>query len=290
MTETARREPPNHDTTTCFTKYRCRRPECVARYNANEQRRRKLRKTGAYDRFTDAEPIRVHVQQLVAAGAAPRAIAVRAQVAIRVVFDLLPLSSTGARKPLRHRLLTVNAEKLLAVTADDVVPQYVPALGTVRRLQALVADGWPMLVVAPFVGLSQSYVSALLHRDRACDDLRVRGTTALSVARGYDHLRGKRPTRHGASRRTVTIARGIGKSRGWTPTRYWDQFPGAIDDPYFISEYAKPRLQVVAEDGYWLMTTAALDRADAAERLGVDRSYLDRAFAAHPAAGAEAAA
>lgn len=287
---TAVREAPHHRNTTCYTNYTCRRPDCVERYNANERNRRRQKKQGDYQRYTDAGPVRAHVQQLIAAGASPRGIATCAQVSDKVVRDLLPTRPDGTRTPLKHRVLTVNASKVLAVTADDVVPHYTLALGTIRRLQALVADAWPMNYAAEQAGLYPSYVSQLLWRASAYDGLKVRGTTALAVARAYDGLRSRKPTRNGITRKAATTARSIGKSRSWPPTKYWDQHPGAIDDPHFIPEYGKLRAQIIAEEAHWLMTAGRLDREQAAARLGVSLFSVDRALREHPQIEQELAA
>ncbi|MGW2937639.1 hypothetical protein ACWDA7_38840 [Streptomyces sp. NPDC001156] len=278
----ADREPPNHDTLTCTTRYNCRRPACVERARANERARRKLQSQGAYARFADAEPVRLHVQQIIAAGGTVNAIAIRTGLSDRTVRDLLPVRPDGSRAPLKHRMLTENAERLLALKPEDVIPQYVLALGTVRRLQALVADAWPMVWAAPRVGLGSKYVGQLMARSAACKELPVLGTTALKVARGYDELRGKRSTRYGVSAKGARCARALAKTRSWPPTRYWDQFPGAIDDPHFTPDYQRTRREIVAEDAHWLMTKGRLSRADAAERIGVSTSYIDHAFADYP--------
>jgi hypothetical protein len=289
-TAAADREPPHHRNTTCYTNYQCRLPECVDRYNASERERRRLKNEGTYERFTEASPVRAHVQQFIAAGASPHAIALKAGVNDRTVRDLLPTRTTGARTPLKHRMLTENAEKLLALAPEDVIPQHVAALGTSRRIQALVANGWPMTTIAEWVGLYPHYVSALISRASLYDNAQVKGTTALNVACGYDQLRRKKPARYGVARRSVTYSRNLAKGRNWPPTRYWDQFPGALDDPHFIPEYGKSRLVVVAEEARWLMTIGGLDRGLAAERLGVDRSYIDHALKTHPECALEVAA
>lgn len=288
MTETLR-EAPNHDTTTCFTKYKCRRPACVERYNANERERNRLKKQGTYQRFADAAPVREHVLQLIAAGATPHGIARQSGASDTTVRGLLPRQSSRRHAPLRHRILAENAAMLLALTPDDVIPRFTPALGTVRRIQALVANGWPMIRLGAHVGLYPTYVGDLVDR-AARGETRVRGTTALAVACGYDMVRDWKPTRHGINKAAAAYARDFARGRDWPPTRYWDQFPGALDDPHFLPEYGKPRLRVVAEEASWLMTVGRLDRALAAERLGVDRSYLDRALAAHPMPGMGVAA
>ncbi|MFE3678786.1 hypothetical protein [Streptomyces griseus] len=260
MTTAIHREAPNHNTLTCYTRYKCRLPECVERYRANERDRRRQHRRGEYRRLTDADPVREHVQQLLATGASPRAIAARADVADRVVRDLL----------------ADNAAKLLAVAPDDVVPQYVPALGSVRRLQALVADGMPMIYIAPHVDLYPSYISSLLWRAEELDNHQVLGTTALGINRGYDHLSGKNPLRYGATRKSKALARSLGASRNWPTSKYWARFPDAIDDPHFTPEYKVTQAEILAEETRWLIETAGLTRTEAAERLGKHRSYIDR--------------
>ncbi|EGE40840.1 hypothetical protein GTY83_07275 [Streptomyces sp. SID4928] len=276
MTTAIRREAPNHNTLTCYTRYKCRLPECVERYRANERDRRRQHRRGEYRRLIDADPVREHVQQLLATGASPRAIAARADVADRVVRDLLPARQAGARTPHKYRVLADNAAKLLAVTPDDVVPHYVPALGSVRRLQALVADGMPMIHIAPHVDLYPSYISGLLWRADELDNHQVFGTTALAITRGYNHLSGKNPLRHGATRKSKALARRIGASRNWPTSKYWARFPDAIDDPHFTPEYKVTQAEILAEETRWLIETAGLTRTEAAERLGKHRSYIDR--------------
>jgi AraC-like DNA-binding protein len=282
-------EAPNHNTTTCYTRYRCRRPECVARANASDRERRRKKREGTYQRYADAAPVRAHVQQILAAGGSRRAIAAHAGVTEKTIRDLLPTRVDGVRMPCRHRMFAENAERILAVPAEDVIPPYAPALGSIRRLRALVADAWPMLRVAPRVGVGSRYVSQLLGRASVYTDFSVRGTTALSVARAYDELRGKRSTQCGVGIKAARYARELAKTRNWPPTRYWDQFPGAIDDPHFTPDYRRTRREIVAEDAHWLMSGSRLSRADAAQRIGVSPSYVDHAFADFPEYAVEVA-
>jgi hypothetical protein len=131
-------------------------------------------------------------------------------------------------------------------------------------------------------GLHSSYVCSLILRANTIEDLKVRGTTALNVARAYDELREKKPRQHGASNRGVRLARQIGKDRRWPPTSYWDQYPGAIDEPDFTPLYGVTRREIVAQDANEVMRFAGLDRNAAAARLGVTKSYIDHAFREYP--------
>lgn len=283
---TATRPAPHHNNLTCYVNYNCRLPDCAERYRTNERTRRQEKKLGTYQRYTDAGPVRAHIQQFIAAGASPRGIAIRANVSDKVVRDLLPTRPDGTRAPLKHRMIKENAHKLFAITPDDVIPHYVPALGTIRRIQAQVADGWPMTLIANQAGLFPSYVSGLLQRDAACDDLKVRGTTALAVARAHDELRTQKPGRRGATRKATRTARRIGKTRNWPPTAYWDGLPGAIDDPDFTPDYGLSRAEILATEAHWLIHTGGLKPTEVATRLGKDPSYITRVLADHPMADA----
>jgi hypothetical protein len=63
-----------------------------------------------------------------------------------------------------------------------------------------------------------------------------------------------------------------------------------IDDPHFQPMYGLKRREIVAQDANWVMRTTGLTKAAAAERLGVDKSYIDHAFRDHPQYAVEAAA
>jgi hypothetical protein len=55
-----------------------------------------------------------------------------------------------------------------------------------------------------------------------------------------------------------------------------------IDDPDFEPLYGISRREIVAHDAGEVMRWCGLDRAAAAERLGVSKAYIDHAFADHP--------
>ena len=287
---TADREAPHHDKTTCYTNYRCRRPECVARYNANVRQRTAQQSAGAYERLVDAEPVREHARQLINAGATPLGIATQAGVSEKVVRLLLPPSQGGRRNPTKHRVLGDNARKVLAVTADQVCAPRVSPTGTVRRVQALVADGWPMIHLAERFDLSPNYVWQMLKRARLEPEAQVQGSTARTIAATYQELSRQKPARHGISKPSIARARQHAGERGWPDSSYWGDRMDVIDDPDFTPLFRITRRKIVAEDAHWLMTTNGLDKEAAAERLGVSRSYIEHAFRDHPQYAVEVAA
>lgn len=93
----------------------------------------------------------------------------------------------------------------------------VPAVGSQRRIRALMALGWPGNIIAERAGIKrgQSGISALLQART------VRVATAARIARAYDDL----SMRLGPS--PVTRARA--QRNGWLPPLAWDD--GRIDDP-----------------------------------------------------------
>lgn len=279
---TAVRQPPNHDTLTCYIRYQCRRPKCVDRYNRNNQQRLRQHAQGTYDRLVDAAPVREHVKALVAAGGSARGISAVAGVNEKVVRDLLPPTKGGRRRPAKHRVLGDNARKVLAVRVEDVVPPSVNATGTVRRIQALIAVGWPMTRLAEPLGMSDNHVWDLLRRYGTNPELQVLGSTAHRVAAAYNTIRSQDPTRSGVALGRAAQAKRRAAARRWPTPKYWDQYPDAIDDPTFTPEYKKLRAQIIAEEAAWLMTIGNLDRDQAAARLGIARFTIDRALREHP--------
>jgi len=281
MTAAVRREPPNHDTTTCYTDYRCRLPECVERYNTKNRERLNAHREGTWTALVDAAPAREHVRRLQRNGMTAEAIARAAGISVHSVLDLQRAHPTK-RRARRRRITPALEEKIIAVRAP--VSGRIDSTGTIRRVQALVARGWPVSHIARHAGLSCENASEILKRPR------VYVTTAKAIADVYTALRRKRPEKHGVTPAHAAVARNRAARLGWVPPSYWDGQPGAIDDPEFTPEYGKTRLQIIAEEGHWLMSVAGLNRDTAASRIGIDPSYLDRALAAYTATGAEVAA
>lgn len=275
---TATRTPPHHDTLTCVKNYNCRLPACRQRVSNWEKDRRQQKAAGTWQPLVDAEPVRQHLHMLAAHNITLRRAAVIAGAAPTTLYMLLP-AQNGQRRPTKHSVKADLAERILAIKPADVTPGHVDPTGTVRRIQALAANGWPMRRVAPLLGLYPTYVSVLISRADQCT---VTGSTATKVADAYADLSQKRPGRHGINARTIKRVRSMAASRRWPDTRYWDQHLDAIDDPHFTPDYKITRAEIIAAEAHWLITTAGLNRTQAAERLGVSRSYIDHALIDHP--------
>ncbi|MCT7372740.1 hypothetical protein [Mycolicibacterium llatzerense] len=96
-----------------------------------------------------AEPVLAHVDQLLAAGHTPRTIAHAAGIRPYRLADLL--KDRDRQLDRARRFSAAIANPIMAVPIPDVL--FVPAIGPVRRLRALVRIGHPFEVLAAEIGL-----------------------------------------------------------------------------------------------------------------------------------------
>lgn len=266
------RQAPHHDTLTCYTNYRCRRPECVERKNAWMRDRDRALRAGTWQPLHDATPVRDHLRTLLNSGLTQQRIAALAGVPHQSITDLIRgRSNRSHRRGLRHRTTPEFAAKILAVDPAES-PARVDATGSQRRIRALVAAGWPLLHIGHQLDLNPQRPEQILRQER------VYATTRDVITGGYARLIAVRPERRGVPKDKARWSRERARASRWPGPAYWDQFPGAIDDPHFQPLYRVTRAEILAEDARWLIAYG-LDRTAAAERLGVDKSYLDRALA-----------
>ncbi|MFF8590025.1 hypothetical protein ACF061_01055 [Streptomyces sp. NPDC015220] len=276
-------EPPNHNTLTCYTDYKCRLPECVARYNDRNMARIRAQKDGTWNGLVDADPIRQHLLALAVENIGPGAVAYTTGLPIQTIIDFTR-PRRDKRRGKRHRTTPEIAAKILAVTVDNHTRGRRPAAGTHRRIQALAAAGWPLIHIAAHAKLSRPTPSDLLRRET------VFAGTANAIATAYDYLRNKKPERHGVDKVQADRTRNWAKRQNWAPVSYWNDRLDVIDDPHFESMYGITRRELIAQDANWVMRTTGIDRQAAAERLGVSKSYVEHAFRDHPEYAVDVAA
>src|SRR5674476_474843 len=130
------------------------------------------------------------------------------------------------------------------IDATAGVARTVPAVGTVRRLRALTAIGWPNREIASRLGCARACVDQMRFADPART---VRRTTADAVALIYTDLcMTPGPSVH---------SRGRAARNGWPPPLAWDD----IDDPA-----ATPDLGASADTG---VDPVAIERAIAGDAV-----------------------
>ncbi|MEU2073601.1 hypothetical protein [Streptomyces sp. NPDC013489] len=278
---TRRREPPNHETLTCYTDYACRLPACRDRYNTWNRDRGQAISAGTWQPLVDAEPIRQHLIALDEAGITFHRVSVLTGLPYKSVRAFVH-HDYGHAAPRRRRATPEVAAKILAIGFTD--SGYVSPIGSERRFQALVAMGWPTLHTARRAGLHPSNRNTIFRAPS------MRAATAQRIAVTYDEMRTQNPARHGVSAVSIKRAKAQAAERRWPDIAYWADRMDVIDDPDFEPLYGVTNRELVAQDANWVMRTSGLDRANAAARLGVSKSYIDHAFRDHPEYAVDTAA
>lgn len=191
--------------------------------NRWQRRRRRLIGYGQWQPFTDAAPVREHVQAIRATNMSVRNLAAATGVSVATLDHLL-FGSNGY-PPAAH-IRTESARTLLAYwpTLDDYIDAAIlDACGSRRRLQALAVRGIPTTRVAAHLGLPKPVV------ERAKRNSQVTARTARLIRDAYNDLSAKNGEQSGvtpwSARRCATQA----QAKGWAPPAAWDD--DTIDDP-----------------------------------------------------------
>ncbi|MCX4863499.1 MULTISPECIES: hypothetical protein [unclassified Streptomyces] len=210
------RTEPQHGERRCYLRG-CRRPECEQANYRYMSRLRLDNARGQHRRIASTQTI-AHVERLIANGWNQTQIASAAGLGERTVGQLLQ----G-----RAYVYVGTARSILAIHVGPppYTPRNVDATGSRRRIQALVAIGWPLNQLAPRVGLN---VFALGHIANG-DLQQVRSTTAALITRHYRQL-SRTPGEN-------VRARKMAQKRGWHGPLAWDD----IDDPKAQPETEKRR-------------------------------------------------
>ncbi|MGY1439481.1 hypothetical protein [Streptomyces reniochalinae] len=147
---------PPHGTLSRHKHYGCDCEPCHSNYRDYERTRYRLRGYGTWQPLTNIQAAREHVSNLVAAGYTITSIAAAANTDTATLQRIL----YGPSKTLR----TDTAHRVLDTKASDMRPsehRTIDATGTRRRLQALVAIGWPFGHMARHAGIRQRPVAEL---------------------------------------------------------------------------------------------------------------------------------
>ncbi|MER5302180.1 hypothetical protein ABT039_22355 [Streptomyces lasiicapitis] len=261
-----------------YAKYKnekCRCPVCRAANVAYVTRRKRLIILRRWQPYVEAEPARRHVRGLMEAGMQRGPLAVAAKVSPGVLERLLYGRPALGRAPSRS-IRRHHVRALLALRPDPTAPPSripVDATGPLRRLRALTAMGFPDAVLAREVGMDPGNF----------DDLFLRSTvtvgTAQRVSRLYDRAWNADPRTFGTSTRGIIRALRRAAADGLASPLAWDD--ESIDDPAAVPDLGAraSRTAALVEDVSWLMDTCGYTRQQAAERIGVTKAAVDKAFA-----------
>jgi len=217
-----------HGTRTMYVQDRCRCEPCTAsnRVQARDRARRKAisQWQDIPPEFVDGDVVRAHIRGLRDAGMGRRAIAKAAGINESVMTGILygfhrDNPSHPAHKPPRKRVRAATAAKILAVKLDLASGANVDPTGTRRRIQALVAIGWPKAQLDAALGFTPGRVSNLMRSPT------ITRATQKRIAELYEALWNSTPQPSAAT----TRARRHAQARKWAPPMAWDD--DRIDDP-----------------------------------------------------------
>jgi transcriptional regulator with XRE-family HTH domain len=200
----------------------------------------------------DADPVRIHLKDLQAAGLGLRRIADLSGVSRKQLHWILYGRKERGTPPSRQ-ILGTNAEAILAVPVPELIHQVasdsalVPAYGTTRRLQALVALGYTQHDLAARLGLLDTNLARLVYGPPVVKRGRRKRITA-KMARKVEALYAELSETPGPSRRSLNRA----KALGWLPPIAWDE--DVIDLPHpWLDRRAARGIGVTTESS--LLTT-----------------------------------
>lgn len=198
-----------------------RRGMCASHYERHRVRQK------AYGRweslYVDAEPARLHVKDLKAAGLGTRRIAELAGIRRNNIMGLTN-GRRGRGSGPSQTMRRVFSERILAVPIPEVAHRVarentvVSGVGTTRRLQALVAIGYTQSYLADRIGWAPSNAARLFSAERSP---RVQARTARQAEALFCELQ-LVPGPSGRARRHA-------QRKGWVPPLAWDE--DDIDDP-----------------------------------------------------------
>src|SRR5918997_3254042 len=220
-----------HGTRAAYVKDRCRCPDCTAANTAASRTAARERLYGRWQPYVDAGPVREHIAALRTAGIGVERIAHLAGLSVSHVRALAEHDHGDSRGTQRVRPDT--ATRILGIGIDDVsrAPHSrVDATGTRRRLQALIAIGWPAELLAAQLGRRPNS----LHRSMTGESVTAR--TAQEVATLYEQLWPIRPPRMtGEQRAAADAAQAHAAAQGWLPPLAWDDIDSDPTPPVAIA-------------------------------------------------------
>jgi hypothetical protein len=259
-----------HGTRAAYVKDRCRCADCTAANTAASRTATRERTFGRWHPYVDAGPVRDHIAAMRAAGIGVERIAQLAGLSVSHIRQLAEYDCSGS--PATQRVRPSTAAHVLRVSIDSASrapSSRVDATGTRRRLQALIAIGWPAELLADPLGRRPN---SLL---RSMTGQSVTARTAYEVASLYERLWNTTPPRMTGEQRAVAdAARAHAAARGWLPPLAWDDIDtdpappkstASPSWPHDMDEIAVER--AVAGDNVSYDDLTALEQQEVVRRL-----------------------
>lgn len=195
----------------------------MSRYLADKAAR--LRRARGIPGYIPTDRITGHIRLLHQAGWTNVEIADTAGVDRRTVHNILTGYVATVHRP--------TAAAILALKPEDV-PNRVPAIGPMRRIQALAVMGWPIAHTGDAAGMRGTQVTELMAGRRK--------RIPREQAEAIDRIFRKRCMQPGPSPRTRTIA----ARNGWVSALAWDDIDDPNEKPQGLSRRGTGRKQTAA--------------------------------------------
>lgn len=179
--------------------------------------------------FVDAGPTQKRLRHLhLAKGVSIATIGRRTGVDLSVIrWHIRGYTMDG---PLTQCLWSTEQAVLGArFTSDDA--DYAPGVGVVRRLQALMAIGFPLPFLEAQTGRDRRSINAAMLRPPG----RVYAAFAEAVIKTYDTYSDANPADFGVTSRATSYALTVARKRQWAVPHCWDE--DTIDDPGALPEW-----------------------------------------------------
>lgn len=210
--------------------------------------------------FVDIVPVREHVERLLAAGMTRQRIADLAGVSRMSTIN--PVLSPDRVKMRAYAASRIMAVKVPAfATPSARLCEWIPIVGTQRRLQALMAVGYTIKELAARTGYSWQSLSKIVNGHEA----RVRTDHAEKVEKLFIELQ----LIPGTNRRAILRA----QRQGWPPPLAWDE--DSIDDPD-AAPHAPRSDKDAWFDDYQELRSIGLSHDQIAERWDVQANSLSQ--------------
>lgn len=260
---------------------RCRCYRCSAIWSAYDDARSRSIAAGTWQPFMDAAPVREHLQYLRSNGVGLRRVGELIGISRSSLF--LILEDCGDRKR-RQQVRTERGRAILGLrpgidTASDGA--LINAVGTLRRIRALMAIGFPQAFIARHMGMSDGNFSDFAK----CPAVTARNARALRAV--YDQLSTRNPAALGVPRASITRSSRHAERENWPKPLEWDD--DEIDDPtaqphtgHMEGPQRPRRADALLEDALFIVEHSAVDLAErkqreqVAARLTISIDYLDK--------------
>ncbi len=222
--------------------------------------------------YVPAQPTRGHVNMLIAAGLGTRRISELSGVNRKAITQLLH-GRPDRGTPPSERVLASTAARIQAVPIPTALHELsaahkpVLAVGTTRRLQALVCIGYTQSYLAGRLGMDPTNITDLMHGKRPC----VLAVRARMVVVLYEELSMMPPSDLQA---WTLRSRARARRLGWVDPFGWDD--DDIDDPDAVGIPAPKERSHGRAEQYRELRELGYTDGEIARRFGIDEASLAR--------------